>query len=69
MRDDRRQLREAVLDFEAGRVDPSAFDQAAHVRIAWCYLRLYRPFEAIRRFSAALESLTRELAGAPPATG
>lgn len=61
MPDDRRQLRRAVRDFEAGRVDPAGFDQAAHVRIAWCYLRLYPPFEAIRRFSAALEALTGRL--------
>jgi len=61
MPDDQRQLRQAVEDFEAGCVDPAAFDQAAHVRIAWCYLRLHPPFEAIRRFSAALEALTRRL--------
>ena len=47
--------------FEAGSFDLAAFDHAAHVRIAWCYLQQCELDEAIRRFSRTLRALTIRL--------
>ena len=47
--------------FEAGAIDPARFDHAAHVHVAWCYLRRWRLPEAIARLAAALEALTGRL--------
>jgi hypothetical protein len=45
-----------LLDgFERATLPGDAFTHAAHVRVAWCYLRRYDTFaEALWRFSAAL---------------
>jgi hypothetical protein len=50
-----------VDELEAGAIDPSRFDHAAHVHVAWCYLRRYRLAEAVARFTAALHALTVRL--------
>lgn len=47
--------------FEAGEIDAERFDHAAHVHVAWCYLRRYPLAEAIARFTAALRTLTARL--------
>jgi hypothetical protein len=51
----------AIAQFEQGQVDVATFDHAAHVRLAWSYLQRMDPFEANRRFSSALERLTRSI--------
>lgn len=48
-------------DFEAGSLDPSAFDHRAHVYVAWSYLRRYDLLESIRRFTAALQRFTKAI--------
>ena len=50
--------------FEAGNVDASAFDHAAHVHVGWLYLRRYPLALAIERFTDALQRLTRQLGAA-----
>lgn len=50
-----------VAAFEAGSFDPSTFDHAAHVRVAWCYLQQCELGEAIRRFTRAVRALTVRL--------
>lgn len=50
-----------IAEFEAGSFDPSSFDHAAHVRVAWCYLQECDLGEAIRRFTRALRALTARL--------
>lgn len=52
---------EAIAAFENGAIDSQRFDHAAHVRIAWCYLRRHPPLPAISRFLEALERLTERL--------
>ena len=48
-------------DFEAGTLDPVAFDHEAHIYAAWLYLERFPLIEAIQRYSAALRSLTTNL--------
>jgi hypothetical protein len=47
--------------FEAGSIDPDAFDHEAHIYVAWLYLERYPVTEAIDRFTAALRRLTAKL--------
>jgi len=47
--------------FEAGSIDPDAFDHEAHIYVAWLYLERYPVAEAIDRFTAALRRLTAKL--------
>ena len=51
----------SVEAFESGRIDPEAFDQEAHVHVAWLYLQKYELYDAIGRFTAALRRLTEKL--------
>lgn len=51
----------AIERFEQGRIDVATFDHAAHVRLAWSYLQSMDQYEASRRFSAALQRLTRRI--------
>lgn len=48
-------------EFEAGTLDPEAFDHEAHVYIAWRLLREEALAGATHRFTAALRRLTRKL--------
>jgi hypothetical protein len=41
--------------FEAGSIPPEAFHHADHVRLGFCYLTRYSPWEALQRFSTALQ--------------
>lgn len=50
-----------VAAFEAGAFDPADFDHAAHVYVAWSYLRQYELVEALRRFTHTLRALTIRL--------
>ena len=50
--------RPGVAEFERGDIDPQLFDHAAHVYVAWSYLRGLPLAEAISRFTAALRRLT-----------
>ena len=50
-----------VAAFESGEIDGARFDHAAHVHVAWCYLERYGLAEAIARFTAGLQALTRRL--------
>jgi hypothetical protein len=47
-----------IPGFEAGHVDPAEFDHAAHVYVAWLYLKQASLAEAITRFTAGLRQLT-----------
>ncbi|HEX6975346.1 MAG TPA: hypothetical protein VF147_13170 [Vicinamibacterales bacterium] len=45
---------ELVVAFESASLPAEQFTHAAHVRVAWCYLRLAPLPEALLRFSSAL---------------
>jgi hypothetical protein len=61
MADDALALPDAIRAFEASRVDPDVFDHAAHVRLAWLYLRHCDVPETLQRYSAGLQRLTAKL--------
>ena len=48
----------SIARFEAGDIDPAGFDHAAHVHVAWLYVRAYPAREAVTRFDAALRRFT-----------
>jgi hypothetical protein len=48
-------------EFEAGTLDPEAFDHEAHVYIAWKLLQENTLSVATHRFTTALQKLTRKL--------
>lgn len=54
----------SIEAFERGDVDPSTFDHAAHVYVAWLYVGRFSLPDAVGRFTAALKRLTAAL-GAP----
>ena len=47
--------RQEIDRFESGSISPESFRHADHVRLAFCYLRLYSPLESLEIFSAALK--------------
>ncbi len=51
--------------FEAGAIDPDAFDHEAHIYVAWLFLKTFERDEAIQRFDAALRRFTRKIGAAP----
>jgi hypothetical protein len=51
----------SVEEFEAGTLDPEAFDHEAHVFIAWKLLQEETLSAACHRFTAALRRLTLSL--------
>lgn len=53
-RDSAASARQVVDDFECGEAPGAEFDHAAHIYVAWCYLRVYRGDEALFRLSGAL---------------
>ena len=55
------ELRPTIQQFESLDVDPASFDHEAHVYIAWSYLQICEPLEAIRRYRETLKRLTRKL--------
>jgi hypothetical protein len=50
-----------IEQFEAGDFDPAAFDHEAHIHVAWSYLQETDLLDAIARYRAALQSLTRRV--------
>lgn len=55
-------LRQFTIEaIERGDFDVGAFDHEAHVYAGWCFLQRYPTGEAIERFSAALQRVTRRL--------
>ena len=50
-----------VETFEAGTLDPEAFDHESHVYLGWLYLERFPLLESIERYSAALLRLTSAL--------
>lgn len=46
---------EQIERFESGLIAPESFHHADHVRLAFCYLRLYSPLESLQKFAAALK--------------
>jgi hypothetical protein len=54
-------VEEQIRAFEAGEVDPAAFDHEAHVRVVWCYLQRCPVAVTIARFTSALRALTERL--------
>lgn len=55
---------EFLAAFERGRLDPGAFDHAAHIRAAFLLLREADFLDAARRYGRAVQALA-EKAGAP----
>jgi hypothetical protein len=51
----------SVEAFERGEIDPDAFDDEAHVYVAWLYLERFPLPEALGKFDAALRRLTVKL--------
>ncbi|NNK38733.1 MAG: hypothetical protein HKP03_09650, partial [Xanthomonadales bacterium] len=49
-----------VEAFEAGTLDPTAFDHEAHVHVAWSLLEQDELPAATVRYSSALRRLTRK---------
>jgi hypothetical protein len=47
--------KEIIQRFEAGAVPEDSFHHADHVRLAFAYLSLYGPQEALEKFTAALK--------------
>lgn len=47
--------RQEIERLESGSISPESFRHADHVRLAFCYLRLYSPLESLEKFSAALK--------------
>ena len=47
--------RQEIERFENGSISPDSFRHTDHVRLAFCYLRLYSPLESLEIFSAALK--------------
>jgi len=50
-----------IEQFEAGDIDAEAFGHEAHVYVAWSYLQEMDLLNAIARYRAALQQLTRRL--------
>lgn len=51
----------SIARFEAGDIEPAAFDHAAHIYVAWLYVRAYPAREAVSRFDAALRRFTERV--------
>ena len=51
----------SIARFEAGEVDPARFDHAAHLYVAWLYVREYPGKESVARFDTALRRFTQKI--------
>jgi hypothetical protein len=51
--------REQIERFESGSIAPESFHHADHVRLAFCYLRLYSPLQALEKFCAGLKGFAQ----------
>ena len=52
---------EIIRRFESGAVSADSFHHADHVRLAFAYLSLYPPLEALEKFTAALKAYATSL--------
>lgn len=52
---------EIIRVFESGALPSESFHHADHVRLAFAYLSLYTPLEALERFTAALKAYAASL--------
>jgi hypothetical protein len=52
---------EIIRRFESGAVPEQAFHHADHVRLAFAYLTLYAPLQALEKFTAALQGYAASL--------
>jgi len=52
---------EIIRVFESGALPSESFHHADHVRLAFAYLSLYMPLEALERFTAALKAYAASL--------
>jgi len=50
-----------IQRFESGAVPADSFHHADHVRLAFAYLSLYTPLEALEKFTAALKAYAASL--------
>jgi hypothetical protein len=51
----------SIARFEAGEIDPAHFDHAAHIYVAWLYVRQYPGKDSVARFDAALRRFTQKI--------
>ena len=51
----------SIEQFESGEIDAAGFGHAAHVYVAWLYVKQTGPEAALPRFDAALRRLTERL--------
>ncbi len=54
-------IEQIVVEFENATIDAAEFDHEAHVLVGWRYLQDYSLLDSIKRYSAALQRLTRKL--------
>ena len=52
---------EIIWRFESGAVPADSFHHADHVRLAFAYLSVHRPLEALGKFTAALKAYAARL--------
>jgi len=50
---------ELIAHFENGQVSADSFHHADHVKLAFAYLRVYPPLQALERFAAALREFAK----------
>ena len=55
---------EEIADFESPDFDPAGFRHREHVRMAWLYLQVLPPTEALRRYADGLMAIATR-AGVP----
>lgn len=54
-------MRPGIVDFDAGQLNPGAFDHAEHIRICWLYLVEYGATDGASRFRDALQRFTKSI--------
>ncbi len=54
-------IEQIVAAFEDATIDAAEFDHEAHLLVGWRYLQDYSLLDSIKRYSAALQRLTRKL--------
>jgi hypothetical protein len=54
-------IEQIVAAFENATIDAAEFDHEAHLLVGWRYLQDYSLLDSIKRYSGALQRLTRKL--------
>ena len=54
-------IEQIVAAFENATIDAAEFDHEAHLLVGWRYLHDYSLLDSIKRYSGALQRLTRKL--------